>query len=256
MSESDTWPDGADEFVQAIADTKLLLSLRYAEWMLSGPALEDDIAGANAAQDELGHIRQLFRLLQDQGRESEWLEGERSPEEFANVQTLDTAAENWVDHVVQVATADWAAWLLLDAITHDDFSVVQKIGEDEYFHLEHHDGRLESLADTDPDALQSALETILPDVLAFIGPPEYDEDTDPLVQNEFTDRSVAELRDAFVAHYEDLLEGTDVSLAGIDTDYPSREEWDAERRRTTEGGIDSEIIEVLQGKENKEFAMA
>ena len=255
MSETDAWPEEAVDFVQSIADTKLLLSLRYAEWMLSGPALEDDIAGANAAQDELGHIRQLFQLLQDQGRASEWLEGERSPKEFANVQTLDTAAEDWVSHVVQVATADWAAWLLLDAITHNDFSVVQKIGEDEYFHLEHHDGRLESLAETDPDALQSALEEILPNVLAFIGPAEYDADTDPLVQNGFTDRSVAELRDVFVAHYEDLLEETDVSLAGIDTDYPPPEEWNSERRRTTEEGIASEVIEVLQGRENKEFAM-
>jgi ring-1,2-phenylacetyl-CoA epoxidase subunit PaaC len=255
MSDTDAWPEEAVDFVQAIADTKLLLSVRYAEWMLSGPALEDDIAGANAAQDELGHIRQLFQLLQDQGRESEWLEGERSPEEFANVQTLDTAAEDWVSHVVQVATADWAAWLLLDAITHDDFSVVQKIGEDEYFHLEHHDGRLESLADTDPDALQSALETILPEVLAFIGPSEYDTDTDPLVQDGFTDRSAAELRDAFMARYENLLAGTDVSLAEIDSDYPPREEWNAERRRTTEGGIDSEVIDVLQGVKNKEFAM-
>jgi ring-1,2-phenylacetyl-CoA epoxidase subunit PaaC len=256
MSDTDAWPEEAADFVQAITDTKLLLSMRYAEWMLSGPALEDDIAGANAAQDELGHIRQLFQLLQDQGRDSEWLEGKRSPEEFANVQTLDAGAEDWINHVVQVATADWAAWLLLDAITHDDFSVVQKIGEDEYFHLEHHDGRLESLADTDPDALQSALEAILPEVLAFIGPPEYDADTDPLVQDGFTDRSVAELRDAFMARYEKLLDGTDVSLAAIDSDYPPREEWNAKRRRTTEGGIDSEVIDVLQGMENKEFAMA
>lgn len=256
MSDTDAWPEGAVDFVQSIADTKLLLSLRYAEWMLSGPALEDDIAGANAAQDELGHIRQLFRLLQDQGRESEWLEGARSPEEFANVQTLDRAADDWTTHVVQVASADWAAWLLLDAITHDDFSVVQKIGEDEYFHLEHHDGRLESLAETDPEALQSALEAILPGVLAFIGPSEYDVDTDPLVQNGFTDRSVAELRDAFVTRYERLFEGTDVSLAGIDTDYPPREEWDAKRRRTNERGIDADVIDVLQGVKNEEFAMA
>lgn len=254
MSESDAWPAEAVDFVQAIADTKLLLSLRYAEWMLSGPALEDDIAGANAAQDELGHIRQLFQLLQDQGRESEWLEGDRAPAEFANVQTLDGATDDWVTHVVQVATADWAAWLLLDAITHDDFSVVQKIGEDEYFHHEHHDGRLESLADTEPDALQSALEETLPGVLAFIGPSEYDADTDPLVENGFIDRSMAELRDAFVTHYEELLEGTDVSVAGIDSDYPSRKEWNSERRRTGDGKLSSEVVDVLRGVQNEEFA--
>lgn len=254
MSDSDAWPAEAVDVVQTIADTKLLLSLRYSEWMLSGPALEDDIAGANAAQDELGHIRQLFQLLQDQGREREWLEGDRAPEEFANAQTLDTPTDDWVTHVVQVATADWAAWLLLDAITHEDFSVVRKIGEDEYFHLQHHDGRLESLADTDPDALQSAFEETLPGVLAFIGPSEYDGDADPLVQNSFVDRSAAELRDAFMAHYEELLDGTDVSLAGIDSDHPSREEWDSERRRTGGGGLSSEVVDVLRGVQNEEFA--
>lgn len=256
MSDSDAWPEAAIDFVQAIADTKLLLSLRYSEWMLSSPGLEDDIAGANAAQDELGHVRQLFQLLQGQGRESEWLEGDRSPEEFANVQTLDAATDDWVTHVVQVATADWAAWLLLDAITHEEFSVVQKIGEDEYFHLEHHDGRLESLAETDSDALQSALEETLPAVLAFIGPSEYDADTDPLVQNGFTDRSVVDLRDAFLTHYEDLFEGTDVSIASIDCEYPSRETWNGTRRRTNERELGPALIDVLRGVQNEEFEAA
>ena len=253
---SEEWPEGAVDLVQAIADTKLLLSQRYAEWMLSGPALEDDIAGANAAQDEIGHVRQLFRLLSGQGRESEWLEGDREPDEYANAASLDESAEDWATYAVQVATADWAAWLLLDAIDHEEFGgMVTKMGEDEYFHVEHHDGRIETLAETDPEALREAFETVVPDVLAFLGPESYDDANDPLVQAGFTDRSVADLREAFFGHYEPLLEGTEVSLDGIDRSGPDEGEWDERRRRVGEGAISPELVDAFRGVENEEFAM-
>lgn len=253
---SDAWPEEAVSLVQAVADTKIMLSQRYAEWMLSGPALEDDIAGANAAQDEIGHVRQLFRLLEAQGKAAEWLEGERSPEEYANAKSLDADADDWTEFAVGVATADWAAWLLLDAITHDDFAgMVTKMGEDEYFHVEHHDGRLETLAESDPEGLEAAFESVVPDVLAFLGPADYDAEGDPLVDAGFTDRPATELHAAFFDHYEQLFEGTDVSLDGIDHEGPSESDWDAERRRVGGGAIDQDVVESFRGGPNKEFAM-
>ena len=76
----DGWPEAAVDYVQAIADTKLLLGQRYGEWMLKGPNLEDDISGASNAQDEIGQVRQLFRLLKRQGVDDEWPESEGAPE--------------------------------------------------------------------------------------------------------------------------------------------------------------------------------
>lgn len=251
---SDEWPDSAVEFVQAITDTKLVLSHRYAEWMLNGPSLEDDIGGASAAQDEVGHVRQLVRPLEGQGRETGWLEGNRAPEEFQNAACLDDTSETWVEFLGSAAAADRAVWYLLDSITHEEFEgMVKKIGEDEFFHLEYHDARLETLADENPDELQEVLEATLPAALAFIGPAGYDEETDPLVEAGFTDRSAADLRGAFLSHFEELLGPTAVSLDGIDRDAPAHGEWNETRRRVGDGAISQSVVDSLRGVENEMF---
>lgn len=251
-NETDGWPKEAVEFVQAIADTKFVLSHRYAEWMLAGPSLEDDIGGASTAQDEAGHVRQLFRLLAAQGREQGWLEGDRSPEEFSNAACLDERSESWVSHLASAAVADRAAWYLLDAVVHEDFrGLTQKIGEDEYFHLEYHDARLETLAPDDPEELQVELESALPHALAFIGPPEYDAETDPLVAAGVTDRAVSEIREGFLAHFDDLFEDTAVSLDGIDRRGPTLDEWNETRRRVGGGALEGTVIEQLTGRKNE-----
>jgi ring-1,2-phenylacetyl-CoA epoxidase subunit PaaC len=246
------WPAEAVEFVQAIADTKLVLSHRYAEWMLAGPSLEDDIGGASTAQDEAGHVRQLFRLLAQQGREQNWLEGNRDPTEFRNAAPLDTASGSWVEHVFSASATDRAAWYLLDSIVHEDFEgLVQKIGEDEFFHFEYHDARLETLAADDPEALQRALEAALPGALAFIGPPAYDAENDPLLATGFTDRPIVEIRAGFLASFKDRFEGTEVSLDAIDRSVPELDAWDGTRRRVGDGAIEQSAIDQLTGRKNE-----
>ncbi|MFB6297624.1 MAG: Phenylacetic acid catabolic protein [Salinirussus sp.] len=252
------WPDAAVDYVQAIADTKLLLSHRYSQWMLSGPALEDGIAGASAAQDELGHVRQLFRLLGAQGRDDDWLEGDRDPGEYDSAAPLDDRSATWTAFVATVGPVERAAWYLIDAIDHEDFSgLATRIGQDEYFHLEFLDGRLETLATDDPGAVEEALEEALPGVLAFIGPASYDEGTDPLVAAGYTDRPVATIREAFREKYAAILGGTPVSLAGLDVDWngPPPEEWNETRRRIDGGGITEADATALSGVRNREFAM-
>ncbi len=253
----DGWSEAAVDYVQAVADTKLLLGQRYGEWMLKGPNLEDDISGASNAQDEIGQVRQLFRLLKRQGVDDDWLESERDPEEYANAATLDREAEAWPTFIVQAALTDRAAWLLLDAIDHDDFTgMVQKMGEDEYFHLEHHDGRLETLARDQPAAVEAALEEYFPKIMAFVGPATHDAASDPLVAAGFTDRPAAEIRRALSDHYDTLFEGTGVSVPPLADDVPDPEAWDETRRRVGDGHVEPSVVDQLQGVSNREYVIA
>lgn len=253
MSE---WPPEAVDFVQSIADTKLVLGHRYALWSLAGPTLEDDIGGASGAQEEVGHVRQLFRLLSQQGRDKEWLNGDRDATEFHNAACIDSVEGEWPAYIASVAPADRASWYLLDAIDHEEFGgMVDKMGEDEYFHLEYHDARLETLADETAATLQQTLEKTIPQALAFIGPATYDEDRDPLVQAGFTDRSITAIRDAYIEHYRDLFTDTPVSLAGVDWDAPDPENWDDSRRRVGDGSITESDLAQLRGDKNELFAM-
>ena len=252
------WREPAVDCVQSIADTKLLLSHRYAQWMLSGPALEDDIAGASAAQDELGHVRQLFKLLGEQGREDDWLEGDRGPGEYANASPLDEKPSDWTAFVAAVGPVERAAWYLIDAIDHDDFSGLgTRIGQDEFFHLEFLDGRLQTLASEDPETVSQALETALPGVLAFLGPADYDREDDPLVSAGFTDRSVTALRNSVRDKYEELLGETPVALTDLDVDWeaPPSDAWDETRRRVGGGSISEDDATALSGVRSREFAL-
>jgi ring-1,2-phenylacetyl-CoA epoxidase subunit PaaC len=254
---TDDWNDDAVEYVQAIADTKLILSHRYAEWMLSGPVLEDDIAGASAAQDEIGHVRQLFEKLTAHGRDRSWLLGDRSPDEFSNAACLDNSFDSWVEFATVADLTERAAWYLIDSIAHGDFDGLgERIGQDEYFHLEHLDGQLEHHAEENPEEVEAALEAAIPGVLAFIGPATLDADADSLVQSEFTDRSVADIRNGFKAQYESMFEGTDVDVSVADWDAPDPEKWDATRRRVGEGHVSAEVVDALSGANNAEFARA
>lgn len=250
------WPEPAVDYVQAITDTKIILGQRYAQWSLAGPSLEDDIGGASAAQEEIGHVRQLVRELEGQGRDADWLNGNREPEEFANAASLDRIDGNWPVYLASIAPADRAAWYMLDAIDRDDLDgLITKIGEDEYFHLEYHDARLQTLAAEDPETIQATLEETLPQALALIGPAGHDESADPLYGAGFTDRPVAELREAFADHYRDLFADTDVSLADVDWDAPQAEEWNETRRRADSGTIADADVTQISGEENELFAM-
>lgn len=251
---SETWSSEAVDYVQSIADTKLMLSHWYAEQGFLGPGIQDDIALFSLTQDEYGHVRQFFRLLDGQGRSEEWLRTERSADEFYNAATTDEAAADWVQFIVRFGLTDRAAHLMFDAIDHEDFAgLTDKMSEEEYSHFNFHDGWIEHLASSQPEAFQSALDESLADVLAFIGPAAYDTETDPLVQSGFTDRSVAELRDAFLSHLETLLDGTDVTVP--DPDPIPVGTWDESRRRTVDGSIEADVLDSIRGTRNVEFAI-
>ena len=253
---SGDWPEPAVDYIQAVADTKLLIGQRLAQWSLAGPTLEDDIGGASSAQEEIGHVRQLYRLLEQQGRDPDWLTGDREPAAFANAACVDHVGDDWIDFVASVGPADRAAWYLLDAIDHPDFAgMVDKMGEDEYFHLEYHDARLETLAQEQPADVQAALEETIPGALALLGPVDHAGDDDPVYASGFTARPADEMREAFEANYRELLADTEVSLDGIDWTAPEAADWDASRRRVGDGAISEADVELLRGTRNEVFVV-
>ena len=67
------------DLILVLADTKRLLGMRYANWILGAPELEAGIACASMAQDEWGHARLLYALLREFGDDVDALEHGRGP---------------------------------------------------------------------------------------------------------------------------------------------------------------------------------
>ena len=249
------WSEDAVDYLQAIADTKLVLGHRYAERLASGQSIEDDVANMNVAQEEFGHVRQLFSVLEEQGRSREWLERDRDAGMYASATVLEEIDPDWTAFIVRTGMADRAAWLLLDAIEAPELEGIQeKIAQEESFHLERADGWFEHLLEREPENVQAVLEEAIPEVLGFIGPATYDESSDPLYGDGFTDTPISEVREQFLNHYRALCADSDVEFDSVATNAPDPAAWDEVRRREHSGSLSPDTVSIIQGTPNREFA--
>jgi ring-1,2-phenylacetyl-CoA epoxidase subunit PaaC len=79
-------------FVLALGDDALIAAQRLGEWSSRAPAMEEDIALANIALDQLGAARLLLTYageLEGQGRDEDALAYRRDEREFTNVHLVE-----------------------------------------------------------------------------------------------------------------------------------------------------------------------
>ena len=89
----------------AMADDELLLGHRDSEWCGHAPILEEDIAFANIALDEIGHAKLWYELLAE-------LEGE-DPETHPNTLVFQRFTPEWRSaQIVELDKGDWAFTIL------------------------------------------------------------------------------------------------------------------------------------------------
>ena len=77
--------------IGSLADNKSALGQRFGEWAVSAPTIESAVAAAAIAQDELGHARSTYPVLQKLGAERE-------------ENGLDTS------HALPCLAAEWPDW--------------------------------------------------------------------------------------------------------------------------------------------------
>jgi len=158
-----------------LADDELVLAERYTEWQVRAPTLESDLALANIAQDEFGHARLWYDLLQDFGYEEADLIFERDPADFRHATLVELPFEegDWADAIVRSYLYDAAEQLRLEALAGTSYpriaDRVGKIRSEEEYHREHAQNWLERLADDEASLrrLQAALDRLFPYALAL-----------------------------------------------------------------------------------------
>src|SRR5487761_1645234 len=87
--------------LSSLADNKRAIGRRYAFWSNGAPALEAPVAAAAMTQDELGHARTLYPLLED------FVQAEADPDQVEpmtralhyHVAFLDQDFRGWADFV-------------------------------------------------------------------------------------------------------------------------------------------------------------
>jgi ring-1,2-phenylacetyl-CoA epoxidase subunit PaaC len=247
------------DLILALADTKRLLGMRYAEWILGAPALEAGIACASMAQDEWGHGRLLYALLKEFGDDVEKLEHGREPHEYRNLELLDQSPASWPELVVINALADTAVSVVLDALrdsTHTPLRQrVGKILDEEQFHAAHGAAWLKRIAASSPEArdlLAQAVTRALPVILRWFGP---DGDrSKQLLADGVLNANGTELRTRFLQKVAPLLAATDGAAALADI-QPAFDNFDEATRRSHQRGPDAATIARIRGDKNRAFLM-
>jgi ring-1,2-phenylacetyl-CoA epoxidase subunit PaaC len=233
--------DSTRDLILVLADSKRLLGMRYAEWILGAPALEAGIACASMAQDEWGHGRLLYALLKEFGDDVEKLEHGREPGEYRNIELLDASPESWPELVIVNALVDTALSVQLDALRDAEHvplrQRVGKILDEEEFHAAHGAAWLRRIAGATAETkrlVQEAVDRALPALLQWFGPDGDD------------------LRNRFMKRIEPLLTSAGIKASA---DKPDFSGFDAATRRSHDRGPDAATIKRIRGDKNRAFLM-
>lgn len=136
------------------ADDALLTAQRLGEWITRAPTLEEDVALANIALDQLGAARTLFQLLaarEGAGRTEDDLAYWRGPDEFRNTCLVERERGDFAVTMVRLlllTTHQHAHWSALCGSTDRDVAAlaarcVKEVG----YHVDHAAGWVDRLGD-------------------------------------------------------------------------------------------------------------
>jgi phenylacetate-CoA oxygenase PaaI subunit len=242
------------DLILSLADSKRIIGILYAYWVLGAPELEANIAASSISQDEWGHSRLLYALLKDFGEEPEKIEHERQASEYCNVEALDRRLDTWPEFVVANAIIDTALTVQLEALAGSRYAPlrqrVQKQLEEERFHAAHGAAWLRRLAAASPEAnaaVQSALDDRWPAVLHWFGPEDFGRSEK---EAGFTDADGGDLRARFLKRTTPLIKDAGLTVPDVSLDFS---DWDPASRRSSRDGPDAEAVARARGDRNRAF---
>lgn len=128
--------------ILGFADDELILGHRNSEWAGHAPILEEDIAFANLALDEIGHAQLWYLLYQElTGTEPDALVFFRSPADYRNTQFVELPKGDWAFSMLRQYLFDaYENALLAHAVNSANTRVAEiaaKIRSEEIYHLRH-----------------------------------------------------------------------------------------------------------------------
>jgi ring-1,2-phenylacetyl-CoA epoxidase subunit PaaC len=135
-----------NRYLVAMGDDELVLGHRDSEWCGHAPILEEDIAFANIALDEIGHASVWYALAAElTGEDPEVYPDDivfhREPEDFRNAQLLELPKGDWAFSMMRQYIFDSLENQRLEALARSKYQplaeAAAKINNEEIYHLRH-----------------------------------------------------------------------------------------------------------------------
>lgn len=206
--------------LSSLADNKQAVGRRYAYWCNGAPALEAAVAAAAMTQDELGHARTLYPLLED------FAQAEDAPEQVEpmtrtlrfHLATLDEDFAGWCDFVATNFLVDTTLTTFFEAARDSSYDPLRqrarKIVQEEQLHFVHGEGWVRRLAHAGGavrKTLLASLQRFWDETLCWFGPAG-----DPimlqLLREAVIDAPPDELRNRYLQKIMPVLHALDIEF--------------------------------------------
>lgn len=206
--------------LSALADNKQAVGRRYAYWCNGAPALEAAVAAAAMTQDELGHARTLYPLLED------FAQAEAAPEQVEpmtrtlryHLATLDEDFTGWCDFVATNFLVDTALTTFFEAAQNSSYDPLRqrarKVVQEEQIHFVHGEGWMRRLAHAGGavrKTLLASLHRFWEETLCWFGPAD-DPTMLQLEHENVIDATPDELRSRYLQKVVPVLQALDIEF--------------------------------------------
>jgi ring-1,2-phenylacetyl-CoA epoxidase subunit PaaC len=133
-------------YLTGLADDELLLGHRNSEWCGHAPIIEEDIAFANLALDEIGHAAAWYTLAadlleKDRERYPDELVYFREPGEYRNLQLVELPRGDWALSVLRQFLFDALERVRLARLSSSSYEpaaeAAVKMAKEEIYHYRH-----------------------------------------------------------------------------------------------------------------------
>jgi len=169
-------------YLTALADDELILGHRDSEWTGHAPILEEDIAFANLALDEIGHAKLWYELAADllgvdKVTYPDKLVYFRDAAQFRCIQLVELPKGDWAFTTLRQYLFDAFEALRLEALSQSGYAplanVAARIRTEELYHLRHSQAwvpRLGLGTEESQARMQAALDELWPYAQALAAP--------------------------------------------------------------------------------------
>lgn len=238
--------------LSSLADNKQVIGRRYAYWCNGAPALEAAVAAAAMTQDELGHARTLYPLLED------FSQARADPSQVEPITRtlhyhlafLDHDFRGWSDFVATNFLLDNALTTFFEAAQDSSYEPLRqrarKIVQEERIHVMHAEGWVRRLAKAGGavrSTLVASLNRLWDETLCWFGPDD-DANMQRLYREEIIDAMPSELRSRYLQKVMPTLSSLEIDVP-VTFDAVTKhwepgqplpwDEWDAIARRVKQG---------------------
>jgi len=238
--------------LSSLADNKQVIGRRYAYWCNGAPALEAAVAAAAMTQDELGHARTLYPLLED------FSQARADPSQVEPVTRtlhyhlafLDHDFRGWSDFVATNFLLDNALTTFFEAAQDSSYEPLRqrarKIVQEERIHAMHAEGWVRRLAKAGGavrSTLVASLNRLWDETLCWFGPDD-DANMQRLYREGIIDAMPSELRSRYLQKIMPTLSSLEIDVP-VTFDLVTKHwepgqplpwnEWDAIARRVKQG---------------------